>query len=359
MSKGVIQISKIAIITGITGQDGAYLSRLLLEKGYVVHGVVPRCEVDNKERLSQILDNNNLYLHDGDLLDGGRLQYLLSSIMPDEVYNLAAQSHVGVSFNIPEYTGNVNALGVLRLLEIIRNLKKEIRFYQASSSELFGNSPAPQNEKTLMQPLSPYAISKHFAFQTVKMYREAYGLHASNGILFNHESPIRGEDFVTRKVTKAVAETVLGQRKTLQLGNLSAERDWGYAQDYVYGMWLMLQQEQADDYVLATGQMHSVRELVEIAFEAINVSIIWDGSGLEEKGIHKDTGEILIAVDPKLYRPNEVHKLCGDATKANKILGWAPQIDFKSMVSDMVHTDMQSLETSLGGKKDKRLQHAA
>lgn len=336
---------KTALITGITGQDGAYLSRLLLDKGYRVHGLVPRSEVDNKLRLSQILNHTNLHLHDGDLTDSGSLQRVLHQSNPQEVYNLAAQSHVGSSFDMAEYTANVNGLGVLRLFEVMKHLPDKPRFYQASSSELFGNSPAPQNEQTLMQPCSPYAAAKLYAYHMVKLYREMHGFHASNGILFNHESPWRGEDFVTRKVTKAVASIQAGLQDTLYLGNLEAIRDWGHARDYVEGMWLMLQQEQPNDYVLATGQTYSVRQLVEQAFKYIDIDIVWEGRGIEKVGIHQKSGQVLVKVDSNFYRPCEVSYLCGDASKAVKELGWSPRISFEKMISEMVEADINRLST--------------
>ena len=299
---------KTAFITGITGQDGAYLSRLLLDKGYRVHGLVPRSEVDNKLRLSNILNHTNLHLHDGDLTDSGSLQRVLYQSNPQEVYNHAAQSHVGSSFDMAEYTANVNGLGVLRLFEVMKHLPEKPRFYQASSSELFGNSPGPQNEQTVMEPCSPYAAAKLYAYHVVKLYREMDGFHASNGILFNHESPWRGEDFVTRKVTKAVAAIQAGIQDTLYLGNLEAVRDWGHARDYVKGMWSMLQQDKPDDYVLATGQTYSVRQLVELAFKQIGCDLVWQGSGLDEVGLNNQTGQVLVKVDPN-FLPSMRSKL--------------------------------------------------
>jgi len=342
---------KTALITGITGQDGAYLSRLLLDKGYVVHGLVPRCEVDNKVRLARILGHQNLYLHDGDLTDSGSLQRVIYQCHPQEIYNLAAQSHVKCSFDMAEYTANVNALGVLRLLETMRHLPETPRFYQASSSELFGNAPAPQSEQTPMSPCSPYAAAKLYAYHMVQLYRDMHGFYACNGILFNHESPWRGEDFVTRKVTKAVAEIHVGKRDILYLGNLDAMRDWGHARDYVAGMWLMLQQDQPDDYVLATGQTHSVRALTEMAFQQIGMNMEWQGEGTEEVGVDQKTGQVLVRVDPAFYRPCEVYYLCGDAAKARQKLGWEPQISFEPMVAEMVAADIKRL-TSNGENND-------
>lgn len=331
------------MITGITGQDGAYLSRFLLEKGYVVHGVHRRTSTDNTERLWSVLDDPNLHLHDGDLTDGGSLTRILADTRPDEVYNLGAQSHVGTSFQTPEYTANVDGVGVLRLLEAIRTLNLPSRFYQASSSELFGNAPAPQNEKTVFAPCSPYASAKLYAYWIVRNYRSSYGMHASNGILFNHESPWRSEDFVTRKVTKAVAEIHAGLRGEIHLGNLDAMRDWGHARDYVEGMWLMLQQGQPDDYVLSTGYAYSVRQLVELALDEIDIEIEWDGEGINETGRNAKTGEVLVRVDSEFFRPNDVNYLCGDSGKAYDLLGWKHKSSFKDLVREMVQADMKRL----------------
>ncbi|MCB9964266.1 MAG: GDP-mannose 4,6-dehydratase [Rhodospirillales bacterium] len=353
-----------AFITGVTGQDGAYLSRFLLEKGYEVHGMQPRCEVDNTERLADILSHPRFFLHAGDLTDGGNVFRLLHEVQPDEIYNLGAQSHVATSFQIPEQTANVDALGVLRLLEAIRTLNLGAKFYQASSSELFGNAPAPQHEKTPFQPCSPYAAAKLYAYWMVRTYRESYGIFAVNGILFNHESPLRGEDFVTRKVTKAVAEIYCGLKTHITLGNLDAVRDWGHARDYVEGMWLMLQQSEPQDYILATGQTHSVRQLVEIAFAEIGREIVWRGMGPDEVGYERKTGDILVKIDPQFYRPNDVHFLCGDATKAYEDLGWTPKTSFRSLIQEMLHSDLAQVERSkhmdhLKEKNERVFRHAA
>ena len=336
-------MTKTALITGITGQDGAYLSRFLLDKGYVVHGLHRRSSVDNTERLWPILDHPHLHLHEGDLTDSPSLFRVLKQAQPDEVYNLGAQSHVGTSFHIPEYTGNVDGLGVVRLLEAIRTLEIPCRFYQASSSELFGNAPAPQNEETVFEPCSPYAAAKLYAYWTVSTYRKAYGIHASNGILFNHESPWRGEDFVTRKVTKGVAEITAGVRSHIELGNLDAMRDWGHARDYVEGMWMMMQQDQPNDYILATGHAYSVRQLVEYALEEVDIQIEWEGEDQEEVGRDARTGDILVTVNPKFFRSQDVNYLCGDSSKAKEILGWTPKTSFRDMIKEMVEADMKRL----------------
>ncbi len=337
---------KTAFITGITGQDGAYLTRFLLDKNYQVHGLIPRCEVDNKYRIEALVDHPNLKLHYGDMTDDSSLYRIISKIKPDEIYNLAAQSHVGISFDIPQQTQDVNGAGVLRLLEAVRQNSPESKVYQASSSELFGNNAFPQTEMTPMQPCSPYAIAKLYAFHTIKMYRETYNIHASNGILFNHESPFRGDDFVTKKVTKAVAAIKCGHKDPLTLGNLNSQRDWGHAQDYVRGMWQMLQQDQPDDYILATGKTYQVRTLVKQAFKAIGTEIMWQGQGLDEVGMNKETLEVLVKVDPSFYRPNELHTLCGDASKANNILDWYPTISFEEMIKEMVEFDIAALQNA-------------
>ncbi len=337
-------MKKIALITGITGQDGAYLADFLLKKGYEVHGIKRRSSSFNTGRIDHIyIDPHNkgvkFFLHHGDLTDSTNIIRLIQTIQPTEIYNLAAQSHVQVSFDTPEYTANSDALGTLRLLEAIRILEMtdRVRFYQASTSELYGNaSVSPQNEETPFKPVSPYGTAKLYSYWIVMNYRDSYGMYATNGILFNHESPKRGETFVTRKITRAVASIALGKQKQVYLGNLDAKRDWGHAKDYVEGMWLMLQQEQPDNYVLATGQSKSVREFVEAAFLQINKEIIWQGEGVEEKGIDKSTGDTLVSVDPMYYRPNELHELCGDASKALSELGWSPVYNFKDMVSEMV-----------------------
>lgn len=330
--------TKTALITGITGQDGAILAELLLSKGYMVHGLRPYSAVPDTARIDHLED---LKLHYGDMTDGGNLTRLIETIKPDEIYNLAAQSHVHVSFDVPESTANINALGPLRILEAMRAMgaQKQIKFYQASSSEMFGRSPAPQNEQTVFAPCSPYGTAKLFSYWTVKNYREAYGLFAANGILFNHESALRGEEFVTRKITKAVCEIEAGLRDKIILGNLDSERDWGHARDYMEGVWQILQQDEADDYVLATGQSHSVRDFVEKAFQITGQTIIWEGEGLSEVGKDKITNEVLIEIDPLLFRPKEIHTLRGDATKAKEKLLWKPKISFEELVDDMMQVD--------------------
>src|SRR3954471_10566321 len=338
--------AKIALITGVTGQDGAYLSELLLSKGYVVHGVKRRSSSLNTARVDHLYAaphtaGAKFFLHYGDLTDATNLIRLVQETQPDEIYNLAAQSHVQVSFETPEYTANSDALGTLRLLEAIRILKLEqrVRFYQASTSELYGNAPAPQSEKTPFKPRSPYAAAKLYAYWITVNYREAYGMHASNGILFNHESPLRGETFVTRKITRAVAAIAQGKQKELYLGNLDAKRDWGHARDYVEGMWLMLQQPQPDDYVLATGETHSVREFVELAFGHGGTRIEWHGKGADEKGVDARTGRVLVRIDPAYFRPTEVDLLIGDPSKARAKLGWSHKTSFRDLVAEMVETD--------------------
>lgn len=331
-------MAKKALIAGITGQDGAILAELLLSKGYEVHGLRPYSAVPDTARIDHLED---LHLHYGDLTDGGNLMRIINAITPDEIYNLAALSHVHASFELPEVTANINALGPLRLLEVLREMKAErdIKFYQASSSEMFGRAPAPQSESTVFAPCSPYGTAKLYAYWTVRNYREVYGLYAVNGILFNHESAIRGEEFVTRKTTKAVCEIEAGLRDRISLGNLDSERDWGHAKDYMEGAWMMLQQDKPQDYVLATGQSHSVREFVEIAFQHIGRSIVWENEGLEEVGRDKITGDILVNIDPNLFRPKEINHLLGDASKAKKELGWCPKISFEEMVLEMIEVD--------------------
>jgi len=340
--------TKVALITGITGQDGAYLSDLLLQKGYTVHGIKRRSSISRIPRFDQLESvksqiGKNLHLHDGDLTDSSNLTQIIAQTEPDEIYNLAAQSHVQVSFNTPEYTADVDAVGTLRLLEAVRilGLKEKTRFYQASTSELFGSSPPPQSETTPFQPCSPYAVAKLYAFWIVANYRDAYDFHASNGILFNHESPLRGEEFVTRKITRAVAAIKAGQQEKLFLGNLDAKRDWGHARDYVEGMWRMLQQPEPDDYVLATGVAHSVREFVQAAFEQVGVQIQWSGVGVEEFGVDRESGKTLVEVDPQFFRPSEVHHLLGDCSKANEKLGWEPATSFEQLVNEMVTADQK------------------
>ncbi|MCB1651816.1 MAG: GDP-mannose 4,6-dehydratase [Alphaproteobacteria bacterium] len=335
---------KTAFITGITGQDGSYLARLLLDKGYRVHGLMRRSSLEKTDRIDDIL--GDITLHYGDMTDSSNLIRLVGEIKPDEIYNLAAQSHVHVSFETPEYTANSDALGTLRLLEAIRiwGLQDKTRFYQASSSELYGNAPeSPQSETTPFAPESPYAAAKLYAFWVTKNYRGAYGLHASNGILFNHESPVRGEDFVTRKITRGVAAIYKGHQEVLSLGNLDAKRDWGHARDYVEGMWRILQQPQGDDYVLATGVAQSVRCFAEKAFAHVGIGVEWRGQGADEEGVDVQSGRVLVRVDPRFYRPSDVHYLCGDATKAREVLGWAPKISLDEMIREMVDEDLKRL----------------
>lgn len=339
---------KKALITGVTGQDGSYLAELLLEKGYEVHGVVRRHSTPCTERIDHLLFDAGLkdrfFLHYGDLTDAVNLAQLVRTVEPDEVYNLAAQSHVAVSFEVPEYTADVTGVGTLKLLEAIRLYGKPCRFYQASTSELFGGLPetAPQSEATPFYPKSPYGAAKLYAYWITVNYREAYGMFAANGILFNHESPRRGETFVTRKITIAVARILAGKQKTLALGNLNAKRDWGFAGDYVEGMWRMLQQEKPGDYVLATNETHTVREFTELAFrEAAGIEIEWRGAGTEEKGYCKKTGSLLVEVDPHSFRPAEVELLWGDPSKAQRELGWRRKVDFPSLVRLMVEADRE------------------
>jgi GDPmannose 4,6-dehydratase len=339
---------KVALILGVTGQDGAWLAELLLAKGYVVHGIKRRSSSFNTGRLDHLYHDQNegfgrFFLHYGDMTDATNLIRILQEVQPDEIYNLAAQSHVQVSFETPEYTANVDAMGTLRLLEAIRILKleNEARFYQASTSELFGNSPPPQNENTLFQPRSPYAAAKLYAYWITINYREAYGIHASNGILFNHEGPTRGETFVTRKITRAVAAIRHGSSQTLHLGNLDAKRDWGHARDYVEGMWLMMQQEEPGDFVLATGEAHSVREFAEVAFRRVGMNVEWRGKDKAEEGLDSETGRVLVRVDPRYFRATEVHYLQGDASKAREKFGWIPRTSFEELVSEMVDADCQ------------------
>ena len=342
---------KIALITGATGQDGAYLAEYLLGKGYVVHGVKRRSSSFNTARVDHLyvdphIEKAKFFLHFGDMTDATNLIRLMQETQPTEIYNLAAQSHVHVSFETPEYTANSDALGTLRLLEAIRILKLEnrVRFYQASTSELYGNAPQiPQSETTPFAPRSPYAAAKLYAYWITVNYREAYGFHASNGILFNHESPIRGETFVTRKVTRAVAAIRAGVEKKLYIGNLDAKRDWGHARDYVQGMWMMLQQQKPDDYVLATGQAHSVREFVEKAFAVIGRKISWRGKDTDERGIDVQSGAVLVEVDPRYFRPTEVDVLVGDASKAHQKLGWRHSVSFEQLVVEMVKNDIDLL----------------
>lgn len=345
-------MKKTALITGITGQDGAYLADLLLSKGYAVHGIKRRSSSFNTGRIDHLYQDPHerevqLTLHYGDMTDATNLIRIVQDVQPDEIYNLAAQSHVQVSFETPEYTANADALGTLRLLEAIRilGLTAKTRFYQASTSELYGKvQEIPQSEKTPFYPRSPYAAAKLYAYWIVINYREAYGIHASNGILFNHESPIRGETFVTRKITRAVAAISLGLQERLYLGNLSAERDWGHARDYVEGMWRMLQQQEPADYVLATGQKHSVRKFVELAFAKVGVDIDWQGDGVNEKGFDRQSGRVLVEVDPRYFRPTEVELLIGNPAKAERVLGWKASTSFEDMVSEMVEGDLHAVK---------------
>ena len=353
---------KVALITGVTGQDGAHLAELLLSKGYVVHGMKRRSSSFNTERIDHLIHDPHqqdisFYLHYGDVTDATNIIRIVQETKPDEIYNLAAQSHVQVSFETPEYTANADGLGTLRLLESIRILSREskTRFYQASTSELFGKAQEiPQKETTPFYPRSPYAAAKLYAHWITVNYREAYGMHASNGILFNHESPIRGETFVTRKITRAVASIDCGLQQKLFLGNLDAMRDWGDARDFVEGMWLILQQDEPDDYALATGEAHSVREFVEKAFTHIGRTIVWHGTGVEEKGLDKANGETLVEVDPRYFRPTEVDFLLGDPSKARAKLGWRHRTNFDMLVSDMVKADMAAVLA----ERERRNRHA-
>lgn len=356
---------KRALITGISGQDGSYLAELLISKGYEVHGIIRRASTFNTHRIDHIyvdphLPNARLFLYYGDLSDSGQLMNIIYNIQPDEIYHLGAQSHVRVSFDIPEYTGDITGLGTTRILEAIRRSGIKTKFYQASSSEMFGASPPPQDETTPFYPRSPYAAAKVYAYWMTVNYREAYGLFACNGILFNHESPRRGETFVTRKITRAVAHILAGKQKKLYLGNLNAKRDWGFAPEYVEAMWLMLQQPEPDDYVIGTGESHSVREFVEKAFLYAGIEIEWKGQGLEEKGIVKsiderrvktvNPGDIIIEIDPKYFRPTEVEHLKADITKARRKLGWEPRTTFDELIMIMVDYDMKILGLEPPGK---------
>jgi len=335
-------MGKSAFITGINGQDGSYLAEFLLTKGYEVHGIVRRASVFTTKRIEHLFENPTFQTYHGDLCDSSNLNRLLKRIQPDEIYNLGAQSHVAVSFELPEYTAEVNALGAVRLLDVISDIGLETRFYQASTSELYGGLPGtePQNEDTPFTPRSPYAAAKVYAYWLVRNYREAYGMFACNGILFNHESPRRGETFVTKKVTKAAAARHQGNTAVLTLGNLDARRDWGHAKDYVEGMWAILQHDVPDDFVLATGQTHTIRNLCEIAYSEIGCDIAWEGEGLEEKGIDRKSGDVVIAIDSRYFRPTEVDVLCGDASKAKRVLGWEPRITFEELIQTMVRYDI-------------------
>lgn len=342
-------MTKTALITGVTGQDGAYLAQLLLEKGYIVHGLKRRSSSFNTGRIEDIyedphLENSRFHLHYGDMTDSTNLIRIVQETRPDEIYNLAAQSHVQVSFETPEYTANADGIGTLRLLEAIRilGMEKTCRFYQASTSELYGLvQEVPQRETTPFYPRSPYAAAKLYSYWIVVNYREAYGMHASNGILFNHESPLRGETFVTRKITRAAAAIKLGKQKKLYLGNLDAKRDWGHAREYVRGMWLMLQQETPDDYVLATGETTEVRKFVEWAFEDVGINLEWRGTGVDEKGFCKETGNCLVEVDPRYFRPTEVELLIGDPAKAHAKLGWKHDTSVRDLAREMVQADLK------------------
>ncbi len=336
-------MSKVALITGITGQDGSYLAEFLLEKGYAVHGIIRRASLPNTARIEHLTGAENLTLHEGDLSDSSSLIRIINIVRPDEIYNLAAQSHVQVSFDVPEYSGDVDAIGVLRILEAVRilGLAEKTKVYQASTSELYGKvEEVPQSETTPFHPYSPYAVAKQYGFWIVREYREAYGMFAANGILFNHESERRGENFVTRKITRAAGRIAEGIQDHLELGNLDSKRDWGYARDYVECMWLMLQQEKPEDFVIATGVQHTVRDFTEKAFAANGITIRWEGSGLEEKGCDAATGKMLVCVNPQWFRPTDVDNLLGDPTKARTVLGWNPQAtSYERLIEIMAEHD--------------------
>ena len=338
---------KKAFITGVTGQDGSYLTEFLLQKGYEIHGMIRRHSVNCFERIEHLIENENLrcrfFLHYGDLSDAGNLIALINEIKPDEVYNLSAQSHVGISFDVPEYTADITGIGTIRLLNAIARYKPDTKFYQASTSELFGGLPhtAPQSEKTPFYPKSPYGAAKLYSYWITVNYREAYNLFACNGILFNHESPRRGEEFVTRKITMAVAKIATGRQEYLTLGNLDAKRDWGFAGDYVEGMWRILQQSKPQDYVLATGETHTVREFVNAAFQEVGIDIEWQGVGVDEIGRNKKTGNVLVKVDSRYFRPAEVEVLLGDARKAEKELNWKRKVGFQELVRMMIKADVE------------------
>jgi GDPmannose 4,6-dehydratase len=342
-------MTKKAFITGITGQDGAYLAEFLLNKGYEVHGLKRRSSLFNTARIDHLYqdpheENQKFILHHGDLTDSSSLIRVIQDVQPDEIYNLAAQSHVAVSFEEPEYTANSDALGALRVLEAIRilGLEKKTKFYQASTSELFGKvEETPQNEKTPFHPRSPYAAAKLYAYWITINYREAYGMYACNGILFNHESPIRGETFVTRKITRALSRIKLGLQDKLHLGNIDALRDWGHAKDYVEMQWLMLQQDQPDDFVISTGIQYSVRDFINIAANEIGINLRWEGKGISERAIDIDSNKNIVSIDPRYFRPTEVETLLGDSTKAKEVLGWSPKISFKELVREMIESDLQ------------------
>lgn len=341
---------KKALITGITGQDGSYLTEFLLEKGYEVHGLIRRASTFNTKRIDHLFENpeignKKLFLHHGDLTDSSNINRVIDKIGPDEIYNLAAQSHVQVSFEVPEYTAETDGIGTLRLLDAIKESGVKTRFYQASTSELFGGLPgtAPQSEKTPFYPRSPYAAAKLYAYWITVNYREGYDLYACNGVLFNHESPRRGETFVTRKISRAVASILAGKQDKLSLGNLDAKRDWGFAGDYVEAMWLMLQQDKPVDYVIATGETHTVREFVEVSFKEVGIDIEWKGTGVDEKGYDTKTGKLLVDVNPRYFRPTEVEFLWGDPAKAEKELSWKRKVDFKGLVQMMVEADVREI----------------
>jgi len=345
-------VNKVALITGVTGQDGAYLAEFLLKKGYVVHGIKRRASSFNTDRIDHLyqdphVEHRNFILHYGDLTDSTNLIRIIQEVQPDELYNLAAQSHVAVSFESPEYTANSDALGTLRILEAIRilGLEKKTRFYQASTSELYGKvQEIPQTEKTPFYPRSPYAAAKIYGYWITVNYREAYGMYACNGILFNHESPIRGETFVTRKITRALARIKLGLQDKFYLGNMDARRDWGHARDYVEMQWLMMQQDEPEDFVIATGKQYSVREFVEAAARCIDVDVEWQGTGVDEVGVNKATGDVIVKVDPRYFRPTEVETLLGDPSKAKEKLGWVPTTSFEDMVQEMIEKDINIAE---------------
>lgn len=341
---------KKALITGITGQDGSYLAEFLLEKGYEVHGIIRRASTFNTKRIDHLFEdpnigNKTLFLHYGDLTDSSNLNRIIEKVKPDEIYNLGAQSHVQVSFEVPEYTAETDGIGTLRLLDAIKESGLKCKFYQASTSELFGGLPrtAPQSEKTPFYPKSPYGAAKLYSYWITVNYREAYNVFACNGILFNHESPRRGETFVTRKITRAVASIVAKKQERLSLGNLDAKRDWGFAGDYVEGMWLILQQDKPGDFILASNETHTVREFVEIAFNEVGIKIEWRGKGIEEKGYDKATGKILVDINPRYFRPSEVELLWGNCSKAEKELGWKRKVDFRSLVKMMIESDLKEI----------------
>lgn len=345
-------MAKKALITGVTGQDGSYLAEFLLKKGYEVHGIVRRSSLFNRTRLElnyNEAEHGKFYLHYGDLIDSSNLNRILNKVQPNEIYNLAAQSHVGISFEVPEYTADVDALGTLRLLDAIRDVQVDCRFYQASTSEMFGKvQEIPQTETTPFYPRSPYGVAKLYSFWAVKNYREAYNMFACNGILFNHESPRRGENFVTRKITLSMAKILKGEMEYISLGNLDAKRDWGYAPEYVEAMWMMLQQDNPDDYVIATGETHTVREFVEEAWAAVGKEIVWEGAGSKEIGIDRESGKTILKINEKYYRPTEVDLLIGDAAKAKADFGWQPKTHFKDLVKIMMQAELEGAGVKLG-----------